>query len=347
MEAMLTNPSGRMTLGSNVVRIGSAQDNHVVINDPKVAPYHAEIRPGGDGEHSHTIIDLGSTTGTYVNVQRLDYYVPALLHPNDTIYIGDAVFNYEVIGAPSGDRRELKDGPPFDRHLDPTAPSSASMGGGTPQVENAPNGDPGQVDAAGSLFPRRDSNLVQPQDPSHHYPFAPASLSSGREEAVPYAPYVPAPTGGIAPASPLGSGSSLKSSEHPTYTVASLLKKENRRKIWFAAGLTALVILVVAFLFGSFHSPARALDSFCSALQSEDYQAAYNQLSPGLQGLVTEASFADSFASNRITTCTHSSPNVSGNSAMATLTMNSRPASTVWLIQDSNSNWRIDNLSGL
>src|SRR5437868_10808646 len=97
MEAALTNPSGRMTLGSSVVRIGSAQDNHVVINDPMVSPYHAEIRPGGEGERSHTITDLGSTTGTYVNERRLDYHVPSLLRPNDTIYIGNAVFNYEVI----------------------------------------------------------------------------------------------------------------------------------------------------------------------------------------------------------------------------------------------------------
>jgi hypothetical protein len=32
---------------------------------------------------------------------------------------------------------------------------------------------------------------------------------------------------------------------------------------------------------------------------------------------------------------------------MATLSTNSDPASTVWLIQDSNSNWRIDSLAGL
>src|SRR5438105_1183228 len=92
MEAMLTNPSGRMTLGSSLVRIGSAQDNHVVINDPKVAPYHAEIRPRGDGEYSHVITDLGSTTGTFVNERRLDYNVSSLLRPNDIIQIGDAVF---------------------------------------------------------------------------------------------------------------------------------------------------------------------------------------------------------------------------------------------------------------
>ena len=61
MEAALTNPSGRMTLGSSVVRIGSAQDNHVVINDPKVSPRHAEIRPDGHGEYSHVIADLGSS----------------------------------------------------------------------------------------------------------------------------------------------------------------------------------------------------------------------------------------------------------------------------------------------
>src|SRR5690242_14738616 len=100
MEAALTNPSGRMTLGSSVVRIGSAQDNHVVINDPNVSPHHAEIRPEGQEERLHTIIDLGGTTGTFVNEQRLDDNVPLLLRPNVTIRIGDAIFNYELMDSP-------------------------------------------------------------------------------------------------------------------------------------------------------------------------------------------------------------------------------------------------------
>lgn len=320
MEVALTNPSGRLTLGSSVVRIGSAQDNHVVINDPSVAPYHAEIRPEGHGEPTHTIIDLGSTTGTFVNERQLDYNVPSLLRPNDTIRIGEAVFNYEVTGAP-----QMR---PPTRGPTPHDPTPAPSGTETPQMGTTVDGDPG-------LVPHQQADTTPPTPDVYPQGGYPSSAYS------PASAFAPPPTGGMAPVSPLASIS-------PAYTVASLLEKENRVKLWLAGGLTVLVILIVAFLFGSFHAPGRTLDTFCSALHSRDYQTAYNQLSPGLQGIVTESRFAEFInSSGRVTSCIHSSPNVSGNSAVAKISTNSGPVSTVWLIQDSSFNWRIDGLAGL
>jgi hypothetical protein len=330
MEAMLTNVSGRMTLGSSVVRIGSAQDNHVVINDPKVASYHAEIRPGGHREHSHSIIDLASMTGTFVNEWRLDSNIPALLHPHDTIRIGDAIFTYEVIGAPLEDEANqstmaaLADA--VDRSPVPDGGVHLIAPEAPPPREISPQADAAPSPFAGNSSPQGPLRIVPPDRVAHYPAAAPSRQSSSPGQAQ-----GAVPTGGSITVGP-----------------ADMLKKENRRKLWLAGSLTAIVILVVALLFGNFHSAGRTLDTFCNALLNGDYQTAYNQLAPGMQGRYTEASFANLYSGNRrITSCAHSSPNVSGNSAEATIITNSNHASTVWLIQDSSSNWRIDSLSGL
>ena len=368
MEAVLTNASGRMTLGSSVVRIGSAQDNHVVINDPKVASYHAEIRPE-HGDQSHTITDLGSLTGTFVNGWRLDSNVPSLLHPHDTIRIGDAVFNYEVTGAPPQDLADqstmVAPADAINRAATPDGGERLIAPEARPLREMPPQVDATPFPFANNPLPPQDV----PPDRVSRYPAAassaqPAALQGekyaypGREERGPYAQFVP-PSAGVS-GSPFVSAPPKQSSSSgqaqgaaptgapTTVDPAALLEKENRRKLWIAGGLTALVILLVALLFGNFHSPGRTLDTFCNALLSGDYQTAYNQLSPGMQGQVTETSFANFFAGNRrVTSCAHSSPNMSGNSAEATIITNANHASTVWLLQDSSFNWRIDSLSGL
>lgn len=82
-----------------VCRIGRAQDNDIVIDDPKTSRYHAEFYPDvEDGE----LRDLGSVNGTLVAGERVDRH---RVRPGDRIEIGDATLR--VIGAPSGARIEL------------------------------------------------------------------------------------------------------------------------------------------------------------------------------------------------------------------------------------------------
>ncbi len=90
---VLNGPFGRVILGSTVVTIGRRSGNQVVVNDPRVTSYHAEIHPSGQG---YTITDLGSTNGTFVNEQRIDLNTPYTLHPGDRIRVGDISFTYEV-----------------------------------------------------------------------------------------------------------------------------------------------------------------------------------------------------------------------------------------------------------
>ena len=48
--------------------IGQASDNHLVLDDPDIAPHHAKIFRDGDNYH---LRDLGTDSGSYINNQRI------------------------------------------------------------------------------------------------------------------------------------------------------------------------------------------------------------------------------------------------------------------------------------
>ncbi len=96
MEAALYGPQGRIVLSATPLKIGRAPDNQLVLSDGKTSTHHAEIRPDGQG---YSIIDVGSTNGTFVNEERLERNRPRLLRAGDIIRIGDVRMSYEVSGA--------------------------------------------------------------------------------------------------------------------------------------------------------------------------------------------------------------------------------------------------------
>ena len=59
----------QMSLVSDPVRVGRADDNDLVLADPEVSRHHARLEPVGQGWRA---IDLGSTNGTWVNGVRLN-----------------------------------------------------------------------------------------------------------------------------------------------------------------------------------------------------------------------------------------------------------------------------------
>src|ERR1700730_11544408 len=93
MEAMLHNPNGSMILGSGTVSIGSTSDNQLILRDGSAGAHHAEIRSEGQG---HSIIDLGTSVGTFVNGQRIYTQVQQILQNGDTVSIGSSQLTYEV-----------------------------------------------------------------------------------------------------------------------------------------------------------------------------------------------------------------------------------------------------------
>jgi cytochrome P450 / NADPH-cytochrome P450 reductase len=68
------------------LRIGRAPDNDIVVSDPDVSRYHAELR---NVAGAYRIVDLGSVNGTFANGQRV---TAAELADGDFVGIGSATF---------------------------------------------------------------------------------------------------------------------------------------------------------------------------------------------------------------------------------------------------------------
>lgn len=133
MDAALRGPQGRTELGATVLTMGSSPDNQLVVNDVKVSAHHAEIRPEGQ---RFGIIDLGSTHGTYVDSQRLDWNTAHLLTPGSIITIGDTTFTYE-----EGEAAPLAS--PFNGTRASEMPGGETPVGQPPSLVDAPT--PGSI----------------------------------------------------------------------------------------------------------------------------------------------------------------------------------------------------------
>lgn len=66
-------------LDRSVVNIGRRDDNHLVLDDPRISRYHAQVRAI---RGRFVLFDLNSTGGTFVNGQRITQCV---LYPGDVI----------------------------------------------------------------------------------------------------------------------------------------------------------------------------------------------------------------------------------------------------------------------
>ena len=76
---------GTHELGGNIIWIGRAPSNHIVIDHPTVSAHHAALLRTGD---SYSLKDLNSTNGTQVNG---DFVTDAELKDGDTIRFGSVI----------------------------------------------------------------------------------------------------------------------------------------------------------------------------------------------------------------------------------------------------------------
>jgi hypothetical protein len=195
MEAVLQGPSGLTVLGVAVLTIGRTADNQLVVNDPKASSHHAEVRPS---EQGYSIIDLGSTNGTFVNNQRLDRNVPRPLANGDRIRIGDTVFNYTATDvapgsySPPGGYSEYSPTVVAGSFVEPSAGPSEYTGYG--QGAQPPYMSPPPYGSAQQQYP------PPPAYPPYPPPAASAELP-GRMQGPPPFPASPPPLQ-AAPVSP-------------------------------------------------------------------------------------------------------------------------------------------------
>lgn len=85
---LIVNGAEVFPLVAKIINIGRAYDNHLVIEDPRISRYHAQLR---SIQGRYLIFDLDSTGGTFVNGQRVRQ---ADLSPGDVITLADIPLIY-------------------------------------------------------------------------------------------------------------------------------------------------------------------------------------------------------------------------------------------------------------
>jgi ABC transport system ATP-binding/permease protein len=91
LPGVLREPTSRIRIQAQVMKIGRRPDNDIVVHDLGVSKQHAELRRSATGRF--TIIDLASHNGTYVNGTRIHEQE---LSEDDIIAIGHAT--YRLVG---------------------------------------------------------------------------------------------------------------------------------------------------------------------------------------------------------------------------------------------------------
>jgi hypothetical protein len=76
----------------HALRLGRETDNDIVLNDPRVSRYHAQLRRGASGLE---IVDLGSANGILLGGVRVPVNVWQLMPPGVVVYLGDTGVTYE------------------------------------------------------------------------------------------------------------------------------------------------------------------------------------------------------------------------------------------------------------
>src|SRR5438105_106670 len=155
-------------LSLSVIKLGKVPSAHLKLDDETVSRMHAIIEVNGPGDVS--IIDLGSTKGTFVNGQKVN---KAKLQSGDTIVVGET-------------RIELAIGAPGEEEVAPTRQSPMPDSGGQQVVSSSPRPPFGQPAAPGYAPPSRPPAAFSSQPPQSFAPPAAAALSQPQS-------YVPAP----------------------------------------------------------------------------------------------------------------------------------------------------------
>src|SRR5947209_2068760 len=87
---LVRSDGAELPLEADVLNMGRAPDNHIVVNDRRVSRRHAVLKREGT---NYMLEDLGTPNGTFVNDQRIQRQV---LASSDVIRLGQTVFIYRI-----------------------------------------------------------------------------------------------------------------------------------------------------------------------------------------------------------------------------------------------------------
>ena len=134
-----TGPSQQFLLDRDLVGIGRAPDNALVLNEPAISRYHARLARQGD---RYLITDLGSSNGTRVNDIELPPRTAQPLADGDVIRIGSFELRFhsfaslqDKLGAMAAPLLRFAQGQasPLPRTIEIAAPSAPLLRISTPQ----------------------------------------------------------------------------------------------------------------------------------------------------------------------------------------------------------------------
>ena len=327
MEAALNGPFGQTILGPGGVTIGRSSDNQIALNDPQVSSRHAEVRPEGEG---YVISDLGSTNGTFINQRRLTPNVPYVLKPTDFIRIGSTEFTYWAND---------------NQHVDATIaanPGQWNAASYAPTVGITPGGFPPNYNPDAPAYP-----------PPANYPqqgYSPPPPDYQNYGTSPQQPYTP----------PLQPGQFNQPGQSGTTAPGLPVRppRKSRLGLWIALIIVLLVVIIAAggaYLYVNRSTPTKTLQTYCDALQTDNPQEAYNQLSSQTQRQISLQRFTATFNATEqllnspflggIKTCTAGNVQENGSSATGTIVITVNNTSRTFPIKESlvseSGTWKI------
>ena len=108
-------------LSLSVIKLGKVPSAHLKLDDETVSRMHAIIEVNGPGDVS--IIDLGSTKGTFVNGQKVN---KAKLQSGDTIVVGETRIELAIGAADMADEAVTTVGAPAHQDVMGSRPHTPS-----------------------------------------------------------------------------------------------------------------------------------------------------------------------------------------------------------------------------
>jgi pSer/pThr/pTyr-binding forkhead associated (FHA) protein len=317
MQVALIGPSGQTIIGSAGLTIGRMQSNQLVVYDRRVSARHAVISSLKQGYY--TITDIGSANGTFVIGLTLTRNVPHILHVGDTIRIGDIILTFQISDELHSIPNEI-----------------------TPFTENSPTWDGSATERLVRVRYRPDINYQpvesqEKQDPS--VPGQTVNNSTWQSAAV--------------PRYQKGGENTTLMRVHESAQWAASPSTRVRHRILVALLLAALLLMgVIAFSMFEYlnylkrSTPGRTLDTFCSALQSKDYQSVYGQLSNKVQRIGSEKMLAGDLSNvkGRIYKISKETENFAAAKISFSGLSGQLVSGTMILVKGSSDTWKIDDL---